>query len=780
MSAPAPSGGFSLFPSTGRPPSRTQGSRSPQTHQNQQQHQYFQDAAPEASGQLFGEAVTADVRHPLPAQETVAAADPRNTDRSNSVRSRSSIAKVRLSTYDDNPPEMDDPPPPMPGQAADIIEQQQLQHLQQQPQQPQQQGSQSAQQTSRPPALRSIFPTYNPDVSLDQQQYFPTQTSPNRIPRNAISRPLYSPVSPTGQQSPQPQAQPMLSMDTSHAQTRPAVTATGPRQQPVLYQPPVIIDTPAYSEPATIPASLQPLQYQYQQQQQQQQQNWPSSAGAAAAAAAARGGSSRGEAPSRPVPSSTEDLRNFWKVANGWKAGPSEGRVYCLRMSCDRDTPIYRLCSANNQPFYRLRLDPTSMSAKVTLARHDPARPFKLENASANKNGSSAVDDGALGSGSGGNSMLDLEAGGSAVNSVLGGTAGGSAVAGSSVGPAVAAAPNPYTKFDSSRNWQEAMATTLEEESRRHQPQDGLVALLYPSAAARMALERSNDMAMVMTAERECARLVWDDDTNQFFLVHPALALPFCVTIERSTTWSRTAYTLEHLESPQHLARLTRDGTGAGYLEIDTGIASKIDAVYLVDVAVAALVLVAHSDKQFAEVEQFEPPPDMRTAFGAAGAGAGAHTLSRRGSLATMVMMGATGRSSRQSTASAGAGEFTGGGRKKGMGFFGRKPPKAAKRAGRSRMADEFDPDLESQTSIDLSGKMFEMGPMGMASSGNASSTAGKKKRKNKDSEKDKVPGCLRLLTMMFKCCFWCVSICVRALFAVARGLFKCIFNEKL
>ncbi|EPE08647.1 acetylserotonin methytransferase-like protein [Ophiostoma piceae UAMH 11346] len=773
MSAPAPSGGkgFSLFPSTGRPPSRTQVARSPQTHQNQQQHLYFQDGAPEASGQQFGEAVTADVRQPLSAQETVAAAEPRNPDRSNSVQSRSSIAKVRLSTYDDNPPEMDDPPPPMPGQAADIIEQQQLQHLQQQ-----QQGTRSAQQTSRRPALRSIFPTYNPDVSLDQQQYFPTQTSPNRIPRNAISRPLYSPISPADQQSPQSQSQPMQSLGASRAQTSP-VAATGPRQQSVLYQPPVIIDTPVYSEPATIPASLQPLQYQ---QQQQQHQNWPTSAGAAAAAAAARGGGGRGEAPSRPVPSSTEDLRNFWKVANGWKAGPSEGRVYCLRMSCDKDTPIYRLCSANNQPFYRLRLDPTSMSAKVTLARHDPARPFKLENANANKNGSGAADDSALGSGSGGNSMLDLEAGVSAADSVVGGTAGGSAVAGSSVGPAVTAAPNPYIKFDSSKNWQEAMSTTLEEESRRHQPQDGLVALLYPSAAARMALERSSDMAMVMTAERECARLVWDDDTNQFFLVHPALALPFCVTIERSTTWSRTAYTLEHLESPQHLARLTRDGTGAGYLEIDTGIASKIDAVYLVDVAIAALVLVAHSDKQFTEVEQFEPPPDMRMAFGAGGAGAGAHGLSPRGSLATMVMMGATGRSSRQSMASAGAGEFTGSGRKKGMGFFGRKPPKAAKRAGRSRMADEFDQDLESQTSIDLSGKMFEMGPMGMATSGNDGTNASKKKRKNKDSEKDKVPGCLRLLTMMFKCCFWCVSICVRALFAIARGLFKCLFNEKL
>ncbi len=91
--------------------------------------------------------------------------------------------------------------------------------------------------------------------------------------------------------------------------------------------------------------------------------------------------------------------------------------------------------------------------------------------------------------------------------------------------------------------------------------------------------------------------------------------MPFCVTIERNPTWSRTEYTLEHLESPQHLARLTRDGTGEGWLEIDTAIAAKIQSLYMVDVAVAALMLVAHSDGAFAAVEVFEPPPPVVVAL---------------------------------------------------------------------------------------------------------------------------------------------------------------------
>ncbi|CAK7214158.1 hypothetical protein SCUCBS95973_002043 [Sporothrix curviconia] len=736
----------------------------------------------------IGEAMTAEVQIPATAAPLQAPAQPAHAQaaqtpdlvRDDSVRSRSSIAKVRLSLYDDGPPVDDDPPPPMPSGAATLAER----ALQQQSTQL------STERQNRPPALRSIFPQYNPDLPLDEQNYFPTQTSPTRIPRNVISRPLYSPVSNTQQQQQQQQHyqhhlqndldptmdaySPMTINVNSPSAASLAPTVTAPAQQTARPAPstrtrPTVQITPPtgpnepvfHSGPVAMP---------------------------------------RGEAPQLPMPSSSDDLRSLWKVANGWKAGPSEGQVFCMKMSCDRDAPIYRLSSSSNQPFYRLRLDPTSMSAYVTLSRHDPARPFKLDSAAAKSLAEAAeAGGGGEGTGAGGgsssrNSMLDMSPPGANGNSsVVGGT-----VVGGIENAALAAVAVHNARFDGSKNWQVAMTTTLEEESRRHQPQDGLVALLYPAAATRMALERPNDVAMVATAERECARLVWDDDTATFFLVHPVLALPFAVTIERSTTWSRTAYTLEHRESPQHLARLTRDGTGAGYLEVDTGIASKIDAVYLVDVVVTALLLVAHSDDQFAAVEQFAPPPDQRQVLAAVQqAHLANHHGSPHASLVNLVLGGAMGRGStsrlsmRDGSGSA-AGSGNGpkkSGRRSGLGFFGGKKPNKPKTA-RGRM-DEFDLDLESQTSIDLSGKMFEMGPMGgcrgnavgmmdNGGDGDGMMASSKKKRGKKERNEDKMPGCLRMIAALFKCCFWCVAIVVRAIIAILNGIFRCLTSEKL
>ncbi|CAK7198553.1 hypothetical protein SEUCBS139899_001216 [Sporothrix eucalyptigena] len=758
MSGTTPSGGFSLFPNTGRPPSRTQVNR-PRAASPQQR------ATPEPATILppsntIGEAMTAEVQVPAPEPPQSTQPAPhaqQDLVRDSSVRSRSSIAKVRLSMYDDGPPIDDDPPPPMPSGAATLAEREL-----------QQQSTQTAntQRQNRPPALRSIFPQYNPDLPLDEQSYFPTQTSPTRIPRNVISRPLYSPVSNTQQQQQQSSEDPMdayspmtIRVGSPSAASMAPVTAAAAAPAPSTRTRPTVQITPPQGNPVHSGPVAMP----------------------------------RGEAPKLPVPSSSDDLRNLWKVANGWKAGPSEGRVFCMKMTCDRDAPVYRLSSASNQPFYRLRLDPTSMSAYVTLSRHDPARPFKLDAAAAKTlaeadaaGSGSDNPEGARGSSSR-NSVLDMSPPGAGNSSVAGGT-----VVGGVENAAVAAAAAHNARFDGSKNWQVAMTTTLEEESRRHQPQDGLVALLYPSAATRMALERPNDVAMVATAERECARLVWDDDTATFFLVHPVLALPFAVTIERSTTWSRTAYTLEHRESPQHLARLTRDGTGAGYLEVDTGLASKIDAVYLVDVVVTALLLVAHSDDQFAAVEQFAPPPDQRQVLAAVQQAHLANHLhdSPHASLVNMVLGGAMGRgsTSRLSMRDGGveAKNAKKNGRRSGLGFFGGKKGSKSK-TGRGRM-DEFDLDLESQTSIDLSSKMFEMGPMGghnanfgmMDNGGNGGTTNPKKKRGKKEKDEDKMPGCLRLITVLFKCCFWCVAMVVRAIIGILNGIFKCLTSEKL
>ncbi|PNY25352.1 Uncharacterized protein TCAP_04711 [Tolypocladium capitatum] len=345
---------------------------------------------------------------------------------------------------------------------------------------------------AEPPAraLRSIFPTYNPELPLDQQAYAPAQMSPSRIPRAVLSRRSYY------EEPPEPEPR-------------------GPR-----------VRIPVRSAPRPAPGSTWPARHQSL------------------------------EPPVVPRACTTEQLQHLWKIANGWRASSSEGRVYCLQLARARDAPVYTLSSASSQPFYHLRLDPTSVSAYVTLTRHDPSKKAPRPDVSPS-------------SGGGGSRASDT------------------------------------------KNWHVALATTLEDESRRQPPNDGLVALLMPAAATRMAQEKADDPAAVMMAERECARLVWDEDTAAHFLVHQALATPFCVTVERSPAYSRTEYTLEHHESPRHLAKLTRDGTGGGWIEVDTGIASKIESFYIIDVAVTALLLVAAADDRNAPapLETFSPPP---------------------------------------------------------------------------------------------------------------------------------------------------------------------------
>lgn len=341
-------------------------------------------------------------------------------------------------------------------------------------------------------------------------------------------------------------------------------------------------------------------------------------------------------------------------------------------MTPDPDAPIYNLSSSSQQPFYNLRLDPTSASAYVTLSRHDPHKAYK-------------------------------------------GTP-----------PPTASSSASTSSQSSSKNWSEALTTTLEEESRRHPPNDGLVALLYPTAATRIALERPDDPASVARAENECARLVWDEDSGNYFLVHPALAMPFCVTVERNPAWSRTEYTLEHLESPQHIARLTRDGTGKGWLEIDTSIAAKIDAVYLVDVAVAALMLVAHKDDAFAQVEVFEPPPVLL----GGGGREGSVRSGKRSSSRLSIRMG------------------------------GERRDKKAGKKGVSRM-EEFELDVESQ------------------SSGQYGGWKEAKKTKKEKEKKDKLPFLIRALLGLFKAAFWMITIGFRALAAIVGGLAKCFHAEQ-
>lgn len=161
------------------------------------------------------------------------------------------------------------------------------------------------------------------------------------------------------------------------------------------------------------------------------------------------------------------------------------------------------------------------------------------------------------------------------------------------------------------------MSTTLEETARRLPPNDGLVALLYPRAASDMVIELANKSnradadQVIAAAERECGRLVWDEDSGKYYLVHPAIPTPFVVSIHSSPAWSRVEYTLEHFELPHNIVRLVRDGSGSGYLEIDTAVAARIDSFYIVDVAICAIMLVAVTEEKTRNIERFDAPPSL-------------------------------------------------------------------------------------------------------------------------------------------------------------------------
>ncbi|RAL67844.1 hypothetical protein DID88_008570 [Monilinia fructigena] len=255
-----------------------------------------------------------------------------------------------------------------------------------------------------------------------------------------------------------------------------------------------------------------------------------------------------------PEPSSSAELKELWKVTNGWKASASEGQKFIMKMNSAVEEPIHTLSSAT-QPFYTIRLDPTSTSAQVTMTRQNPAKsPRKSQ--------------------------------------------------------------SPKTGvFPKGDSHMEVLITTLEEYSRRL-PQTMAWSLsstlTQPRVLAADLAGRSNvaDSALVLAAaERECGRLLWDDDTKKFYLRHPAVSTPFLIAINSSPAWSRVEYTLEHPELPHNLVRLVRDGSGTGFLEVDTGVAARIDAFYIVDVAIAAVMLAAMDEEKRMHIERFEAPP---------------------------------------------------------------------------------------------------------------------------------------------------------------------------
>jgi len=333
------------------------------------------------------------------------------------------------------------------------------------------------------PIIRSIFPRYNPDLPLEHQQYYPTQTSPTHIPKTVISKRPYSP-------------------DVSG------------RSVLGLQSPMAVGTSPGHFPPGVLDETIL-------------------------------------------EPSSTEELKELWKVTNGWRVSSSEGRSFCLKMTSSVESPVHTLSSAT-QAFYTLRLDPTSTSAQMTMTRLDPNKPAPRESSASKLVGTSKSNTGI-----------------------------------------------------------EVMSTTLEEKVRRQPPNDGLVALLYPRAASNMAIDlvnksnRQDEASVFAAAERECGRLVWDEDSKKYYLVHPAVSTPFVVSIASSPAWSRVEYTLEHSELPHNVVRLVRDGAGSGFMEVDTAVAARIDCFYIVDVAICAILLVAIEEEKTKNMERFEAPPSL-------------------------------------------------------------------------------------------------------------------------------------------------------------------------
>lgn len=235
-------------------------------------------------------------------------------------------------------------------------------------------------------------------------------------------------------------------------------------------------------------------------------------------------------------PSRRDELRELWNCASGWQVSPYEGRRFCLKITIvHADVPIYVL-SSSTQAFYSIKYTATSNSTQMNVMRYDPEKNASI--------------------------------------SILG-----------------------FSKFGKGVD---VVSTTLEKNARQIPLEDGLVALLYPRAASNKFIQlatriskRDTYEAIAATLEKECGRLVWEGDSGNYFLCHPAMRTPFLISITTTPDTSTMKYMLEHTEFQRDIVTLVRDATGGGFLEIDTSCVTQIASTCIIDVAVSAIMLVA-------------------------------------------------------------------------------------------------------------------------------------------------------------------------------------------
>ena len=168
---------------------------------------------------------------------------------------------------------------------------------------------------------------------------------------------------------------------------------------------------------------------------------------------------------------------------------------------------------------------------------------------------------------------------------------------------------------------------------------------------------------------------------------------------------------------PRNLVRLVKDGAGGGTLEIDTAVASRIEAFYIVDIAVCAVLLAAAADDKERKIERFEAPPSLAP-----------QSPSSPKSVRSPII---------------GMGKFT-------------KIGKRDRDTEREAKIEEFEMDLESQESI-------------------------KEKLKGKDKkmkDEEKIPGFFGLVWMLLKFVIWFITVFFKGIAKIIIWLSSCLTSK--
>ncbi|KAI9810889.1 MAG: hypothetical protein M1827_005748 [Pycnora praestabilis] len=360
--------------------------------------------------------------------------------------------------------------------------------------------------------MRSMFPRYNPNLPLSQQQYEPTQASPTNISREHISKAAYSP-----------------------SIYSPQNCVAGPSSAP--------------SNSSTFPpGAMNTVQPRY---------------------------------------SSVSELTHLWEAANG-QTSQKSGRLCTLQMSRDGAVDLkpntilpttqecYSFGASKTQPFYdlqTLKQNPTDTTfSECIIRRRKPC---------------------------------------------LG-------------GPIVP-----------------VVTLYLESRTRHKAPQDGLITTIYPRLAAMMALDKSSSSIEAISqaqeykqeesirnaAANERCSLICDSSTQKYTLQHPTLAngKPQSFNIHTSSSTSSTSSSLSEVgfDIPNakgkinlSLPSLNAETDDSDFVTLDfatssliinTAVASQLQNLYIIDVAVSAVLTVALVEGRRLRERRFLAPPSSST-----------------------------------------------------------------------------------------------------------------------------------------------------------------------